>query len=134
MSVDKTFSACSLIPHVEENSYCRQSSAQTTVTKAVKKKQGSQKTDSPYRELNETLSFFSIIIVFKKKTIGPFNVVQLISLPKPEDKHHHAERDEVVSYRIVYKDSIYLSQMQALPAPGPILTDLVHNSFPSTVF
>lgn len=71
-----------------------------------KKKQGSQKTDSPYRELNETLSFFSIIIVFKKKKIGPFNVVQLITLPKPKDKDHHAERDDVVSYRIVYKDSI----------------------------
>lgn len=105
------------------------------MTKAVKKNEGSQKTDSPNRELNETLSFFSIIIVFKKKTtIGPFIAVQLISVSKPEDKHHHAESDEVVSYRIVYKDSIYLSQMQTLYAPGPILTELVHNSFPSTVF
>lgn len=51
--------------------------------------------DSLYRELSETLYFYSITIVFFKETFGPFNVVQLISLPKPEDKHYHNKRDVV---------------------------------------
>lgn len=83
--------------------------------------------DSLYRELSETLYFFHYHRIFKK-TFGPFNVVQLISLPKPEDKHHHNKGDVVVSYIIVYKDSIYLSQMPALSVPGSMLTELVHNS------
>lgn len=54
-------------------------------------------------------------------------------MPKPEDKYYDDERVEVVSNRVVYKNSISFSQMQALSVPGPIVTELVHNSYPLTV-
>lgn len=47
--------------------------------------------------LGGTLSTYPISVSVLKETFCPFNFVQLISLPKTEDKHHHDERVQVVS-------------------------------------